>query len=254
MNILLAEDNPVNQKVALRMLNRLGYDADVVQNGCEAVEAVEKKIYDVILMDMQMPEMDGIEASQRIVATVPAERRPFIIALTANAMQGDRERCLDAGMNDYISKPIRIEDLKEAFTRIPVIQQSNVTAAGSAVAGQGAIDQSVLKELLEMLGNDLSFAAGLIGDFIVDGEELVNGVRASLETGDREEFIRASHTLKSSAATFGAMHTSRLCKEVEELGHAGDLGERAAEKTTELEESYRLAKQELEQFIATQLV
>ncbi|MDZ4700672.1 MAG: response regulator [Rhodothermales bacterium] len=252
MLILLAEDNPVNQKVALRMLSRMGHEADVAQNGREAIEALEKKPYDVILMDMQMPEMDGLEASRLIVEVYPEELRPFIIALTANAMQGDRERCIAAGMNDYISKPIRIEDLKEAFARVPVREMGNGTSANSdPEAANAAIDHAVLQELLEMLGNDFSFASGLIGDFLVDGDELVNNVRASLETGDVEEFMRASHTLKSSAATFGAMTTSRLCKEIEEMGQQGNLGEIAADKTTALEEAYRQARQELERFVTT---
>ncbi|MEZ4700742.1 MAG: response regulator [Rhodothermales bacterium] len=255
MYILLAEDNPVNQKVALRMLNRLGYEADIAQNGREAVEALEKKAYDVILMDMQMPEMDGLEASRCIVEKYPEGQRPFIIALTANAMQGDKERCLAAGMNDYISKPIRIEDLKEAFARVPVRDNGEAAPAeGEAAPENSVLDYSVLKELMEMLGNDFSFAAGLISDFLEDGEELVNSTRASLETGDAEEFMRASHTLKSSAATFGAMTVSRLCKEVEEMGRTGNLGEEAADRTTALEEAYQLAKQELEHYIATQLV
>ena len=115
MQILLAEDNPVNQKVALRMLKRIGHEAEVAGNGVEVLEALEKKRFDVILMDMQMPEMDGLEATRQIVEKYPENVRPYIIALTANAMHGDRERCLAAGMNDYVSKPIRVEDLTTCF-------------------------------------------------------------------------------------------------------------------------------------------
>jgi CheY-like chemotaxis protein len=117
--VLLAEDNAVNQKVALRMLAALGYRADVAANGAEALEALDRQPYDIILMDVQMPEMDGLEATRRIVKEHPdPASRPWIIALTANAVQGDREACLAAGMDDYISKPIKKEDMAGAFGRV----------------------------------------------------------------------------------------------------------------------------------------
>ncbi len=115
LKILLAEDNKVNQMVALRILERLGYRADVAGNGLEVLEALHRQPYDVVLMDMQMPEMDGVTATQEIHAQFPQEKHPRIIAMTANAMQGDRELCLDAGMDDYVSKPIKIPDLVRAL-------------------------------------------------------------------------------------------------------------------------------------------
>jgi len=119
MRVLLAEDNLVNQKVALHMLAALGYRADLAANGLEVIEALERQTYDVILMDVQMPEMDGLEAARRIVARQPDRmKRPWIIALTANAVQGDRDICLDAGMDDYISKPIKKEELAAAMGRV----------------------------------------------------------------------------------------------------------------------------------------
>ncbi|MBI3886245.1 MAG: CHASE domain-containing protein [Opitutae bacterium] len=117
--LLLAEDNAVNQRVALHMLRNLGFRADVAANGHEVLDALHRQPYDVILMDVQMPEMDGLEATRQIVRSYPdAAKRPWIIALTANAMQGDRELCLAAGMNDYISKPIRLAELSAALARI----------------------------------------------------------------------------------------------------------------------------------------
>jgi CheY-like chemotaxis protein len=116
LRILLAEDNAVNQKLALRLLSQMGYRADVSGNGLEATQAVERQPYDVVLMDVQMPEMDGLEATRRICARWPRGRRPRIIALTANAMQGDREICLEAGMDDYLAKPIRVEELVAALS------------------------------------------------------------------------------------------------------------------------------------------
>ncbi len=115
--ILLAEDNPVNQKVALRMLERLGYRADVAGNGIEVLEGLTRQPYDVILMDVEMPEMDGLEASQQIRMLADQLEQPYIIAMTAGAMQGDRERCLEAGMDDYLSKPVRMEEIVHALRR-----------------------------------------------------------------------------------------------------------------------------------------
>jgi GAF domain-containing protein/DNA-binding response OmpR family regulator len=118
LRILLAEDILVNQKLALRLLQQMGYRADVASNGLEAVQSVERQPYDVILMDVQMPEMDGLEASRRICARWSRGQRPTIIAMTANAMQGDREMCLDAGMDDYVSKPIRPDELIKALMKV----------------------------------------------------------------------------------------------------------------------------------------
>ena len=117
LRILLAEDNVVNQKLALRLLQQMGYRADVASNGIEAVESIGRQPYDLVLMDVQMPEMDGLEATRRIVATWPPDRRPRIVAMTANAMQGDREACLAAGMDDYVTKPIRVDALVEALNQ-----------------------------------------------------------------------------------------------------------------------------------------
>jgi signal transduction histidine kinase/ActR/RegA family two-component response regulator len=119
LRILLVEDNAVNQKLALRLLEQMGYQADVAANGLEAIDAVERQPYDLVLMDVQMPEMDGLEATRHIVAQVPIERRPWIVAMTANAMDGDREECLAAGMKGYISKPIRVDELVGAVITAP---------------------------------------------------------------------------------------------------------------------------------------
>jgi CheY-like chemotaxis protein len=118
LRILLAEDNVVNQKLALRFLQQMGYRADVASNGIEAVESVERQVYDVVLMDVQMPEMDGLEAARRICARWSADERPRIVAMTANAMQGDREMCLAAGMDDYLTKPIRVDRLVAALGEV----------------------------------------------------------------------------------------------------------------------------------------
>ena len=137
MRILLAEDNTVNQRVALGMLGRLGYRADVAANGMEVLKALELSTYDLLLMDVQMPEMDGLEAARHIRQNVPRERRPRIVAMTANAMRGDRERCLEAGMDDYLQKPIRADDLVavlDACVQVTVAESPPTPAVVAAPA------------------------------------------------------------------------------------------------------------------------
>jgi PAS domain S-box-containing protein len=128
LRILLAEDNVVNQKVALRILERMGYRADVVANGVEVLEAVERQRYDVVLLDVQMPELDGLEAARRIRRRWP-ETRPRLIAMTANAMEGDREVCMAAGMDDYLPKPVQVQALQAALERCVVAQNEKISAA-----------------------------------------------------------------------------------------------------------------------------
>ncbi|HEY9250804.1 MAG TPA: response regulator, partial [Rariglobus sp.] len=117
LNVLLVEDNPVNQKVALRFLERLGYRADAVANGIEAINAIGAHNYQLVFMDLQMPEMDGFEATRHIRRNLPPHRQPCIIALTANALQSDRTLCLDAGMNDFITKPIKLNEITDTIRR-----------------------------------------------------------------------------------------------------------------------------------------
>jgi CheY-like chemotaxis protein len=126
LNILLAEDNPVNQKVALRVLKHLGYQADVVNNGREVIAAIESKSYDLILMDIQMPEMSGLEATEYIrEREIASQLAPVaIVAITANASHDDQFTCSDAGMNDYISKPIQIDKLKDILQRYEAIKNA----------------------------------------------------------------------------------------------------------------------------------
>ncbi len=143
LRILLAEDIVVNQKVALLSLKQLGYQADVANNGLEVIEALERQSYDLVLMDVQMPEMDGLTATTEICQRWSPDERPYIIAMTANAMQGDREICLDAGMDGYISKPVRIPELKDALSRCQPIQPKPIakTSQEPAPAGTPDIDR-----------------------------------------------------------------------------------------------------------------
>ena len=149
LRILLAEDNVVNQKLALRLLAQMGYRADLAANGLEAIDAVERQTYDVVLMDVQMPEMDGFEASREINRRWPDERRPRLVAMTANAMEGDRELCTAAGMDDYVAKPIRVEELVAALERCRSAPRCGPSSGAPAVA---AIDRTVVERLAATMG------------------------------------------------------------------------------------------------------
>ncbi len=272
LRILLAEDNATNQKVALRLMSLMSYRADVAGNGLEVLQALERTQavapYDVVLMDVQMPEMDGLEATRQIRARWPGgldARRPHVIAMTANAMQGDREVCLQAGMDDYISKPVRQAELADALAcapsrqgePAPLPQASEPRSAepgpssgdGDETAGsltdERPIDPAVFGELRNSTGNDAEFLSLLIDTYLADAIQLVAGIRASLSAGDLDSFRRAAHSLKSNSANLGAMKLSALAKELEMLARAGSL-EGAADKLPPLEEAYSLVVAELE--------
>jgi GAF domain-containing protein/CheY-like chemotaxis protein/HPt (histidine-containing phosphotransfer) domain-containing protein len=221
LRILLAEDNVVNQKLAVRLLQKLGYRADIAGNGLEALEALERQPYDLLLSDVQMPEMDGLEATRQILARWPEGERPWIVAMTAEAMSGDRERCLEAGMNDYLTKPIRVDELVAAIKRTP--RGELATDEPKEAASDGTIDAQVLSRLVDGTGGDAEFISELIDQFIAEAPELVAVARAGLEAGDADEVRRAAHTLKSNAATFGARHLAERSRGLEEAARHRSL-------------------------------
>jgi PAS domain S-box-containing protein len=216
LRILLAEDNAVNQKVALRLLERLGYTADVAANGLEAIKALERRRYDVVLMDVQMPELDGLDASRRICERWP-ETRPRIIAMTANALPEDREACFAAGMDDYIAKPIRPDVLAEALKRV---RPARVPPAEN---GNGRVERAALESLRELGGDD--FLAEVIDTFLADVPTLLATLQRALEEEDAAEVRRAAHTLKSNGDTLGATEFAELCRALEKQAKDGRLEE-----------------------------
>jgi PAS domain S-box-containing protein len=232
LRILLAEDNAVNQKVALRLLDQLGYRADVVENGLEVLDALERRPYDVVLMDVQMPRLDGLDASRRIRARWRDDEGPRIIAMTANAMPEDREACFAAGMDDYLAKPIRREELTVALSRLRPI--ARVAAAGANGVGE-SLDAGAVADLKELGGDD--FLAEIIDTFLDDAPALVASLRTSCERDDAEELRRAAHSLKSNGRTFGAHEFADLCRELEDRAKRGEL-DGASELVERIEEAY----------------
>jgi signal transduction histidine kinase/DNA-binding response OmpR family regulator len=234
LRILLAEDNVVNQKLAIRLLEKLGYRANIAANGLEALEALERQPYDLLLSDVQMPEMDGLEATRRILERWPEGERPWIVAMTAEAMSGDRERCLEAGMNDYLAKPIRVDELVAAIKRAP--RRHSTSPRQDVPADDGPIDRKVMARLAEGTGGDAGFVLELIEQFVSDAPGLIEVARAGLATGDAEEVRRAAHTLKSNAATFGAHVLAERSGALEEVAKLGALEDGPARLDTMADE------------------
>jgi CheY-like chemotaxis protein len=216
----------VNQKVAIRLLGQMGYRVDIAANGLEAIAAVERQTYDVVLMDVQMPELDGFEASREIHRRWPG-KRPRIVAMTANAMEGDRELCAAAGMDDYVAKPIRVEELVAALGRCRPREDAVPGAAVRADIGvSGAadvVDRAVIDRLEESMGRE--FAVEIIDTFVADARDLVAAIRRTLAASDRDGFRRAAHTLKSTGESLGAFPLATLARELEGIGQAGRLHE-----------------------------
>jgi PAS domain S-box-containing protein len=240
LRILLAEDNAMNQKVALRLLETLGYRADVAVNGLEAIAALEAKPYDVVLMDVQMPELDGLDATRRIVSEWPEDTRPHIIAMTANALPEDREACFAAGMNDYVAKPIRSEELAAALKRAKPLPGGD--AESEDRVEYVSLDDGALKNLRDLGGDD--FLHEVIDAFLADAPGLMATLRGSLDSRNSEELRRAAHTLKSNGATLGAEGFAELCRTVEQQAKAGEL-DGAAELVDRIEQEYVLLEEAL---------
>lgn len=270
LRILLAEDTVVNQKVALMMLEKMGYVADVVTNGLEVLKALQKQPYDLVLMDVHMPKMDGLEATRRICQEWGVGFRPYIIAITANAMRGDREVCLAAGMNDYISKPIQLQELAEALSKCPPQRSSEFTSRGKQgkvmclelqpssyilQSGQNQtlktakIDAKILQSLQNMLRGDRMAFVELIECYLTETPRLVQDMSAAITTQDAQTLLNTAHQLKSSSASVGAIALSQLCKVLEAQGYSSKL-ENSLDLISQLYQEYEQVKAALEQELA----
>lgn len=226
--VLLVEDNEMNQELALDMLEGTGHRLTLAGNGREALSALADEVFDVILMDCQMPELDGFETTRRLrrqEADTGRNRTP-VIALTANAMSGDRERCLEAGMDDYIAKPYSRDKLLAVLARwAPELPHERT--AGSPIAhtatGSGSIDMSALQALRAMQRADRpSLLARMIDLFNRDAPRLLTEMHDAIGNSDAERLRDTAHTLKSNCANIGAMVLAAICREIEQLAHTAD--------------------------------
>lgn len=217
LRILVADDNPVNRQVAARVLDRLGYAPDLVADGREAVESVTRQRYDVVLMDVYMPRMDGLEATRLIHQTVPPEERPVVVALTAGAFAEERERCREAGMDEFVTKPVRSEVLDELLRGIA--EGRGLMAGPPPVPPTPAVtlDPSVLAEMrVELDDGDGEFVDSVIEAFLEQSSELVATVERAIAAGDRSQLHLAAHTLKGSARSLGAVRLAVLSERLEQ--------------------------------------
>jgi two-component system sensor histidine kinase/response regulator len=225
LRILLAEDNAVNQRVAVRMLESSGHTVFVAGNGREAVSAAAREPFDVILMDVQMPEMDGFEATAAIRAHQYATgRRVPIVAMTAHAMKGDRERCLAAGMDDYLPKPVDREDLRRVLNWAAGLSGEAPREAVSEATPPPASPAFDRATALARLGGDEELLAELAGLFREEGPRALREIGASLAAGDATGVRRTAHGLKGAAGYVGGTLTAEAAHRIELLGAAGELG------------------------------
>jgi signal transduction histidine kinase/CheY-like chemotaxis protein/HPt (histidine-containing phosphotransfer) domain-containing protein len=238
LRILLAEDNSINQRVALLMLDRLGYRADLAGNGEEVLQALHRQPYDLILMDVQMPGIDGLEATRRIRAELPPERQPRIVAMTANVLPEQRTACLAAGMDDFLQKPVDFADLRAALDRAGREGQENGESLAPPMPVEGSFDPAKLaglRQLGALAGRPL--VEEVVESYRVETPRRLQELHAALDRADRAGFAFLAHSLKGSSAQIGAIRTAALSGELEQkapLASAVELALLLAELESEV--------------------
>jgi signal transduction histidine kinase/DNA-binding response OmpR family regulator len=249
LKILIAEDNLINQELAMAMLIKMGYQPDVVDNGLAVLEALQVNRYDLLLLDVQMPEMDGLETAAHLVNhwhdLHTGYERPTIIAMTASAMQGDREMCLRAGMDDYISKPIMMDSLQRTIEKWAVGEQINEADAINTVAkdmSSSVIDPAAIKNLQQI---NPKLIGRMINLFTIEeAPVLLKNLRQAIANNDLQEVSYNAHTLKGSSNILGAKTLGKLCLEVELKGKREDpVG--LPDLFAQIEQQYQVACEEL---------
>ncbi len=248
--ILVAEDNVVNQKVALRILEKLGYRADAVANGQEAVTALETVPYDLVLMDVQMPEMDGFDATRAIRDPESHVLRHDIpiIAMTAHALKGDRQRCLEAGMNDYISKPVTTSTLNDVLEKRLGLHLSDGPAVSVSVPGPMPVD---IQRIREIADGDLAFEHELIESFLSDTERHIAGLESAVEGTDGEQLKLQAHAIKGSSANAGAGRLAEIAGRLEQIRIGGEI-EKARELLEDLRNEFERVREYLQGLLDSQ--
>jgi CheY-like chemotaxis protein/HPt (histidine-containing phosphotransfer) domain-containing protein len=226
LNVLVAEDNPVNQLLIGRLLEKMGHVPVITGNGQEAVDTYATQSFDVALMDVQMPVMDGLAATAAIrerEARNPGGRRLPIMALTAFAMRGDRERCLGAGMDDYLTKPIKPEELSAALGRLLGDDRTaTVPLAAAPAEAEPMAEGFDLTAALKYVGGDRELLDELLGIFTEDAPVRIEAIRQAIARGNTTELTREAHTLKGALKVIGATTASGLAMALEEASRAGD--------------------------------
>ena len=226
LSILVAEDNPVNQKLLVRVLQQLGYSADLAANGKEVLKAVDKTRYNLVFMDVHMPEMDGLEATRRIVNAAKREDRPIIVAVTADALQGDRDKCIEAGMDDYITKPIRLADIQEVLERWGKVadERTKSLAKIASTTNLGPLEQAILKRMHQLgLETDTAFMIELIDTYAPSFQKQFASLVEACSRRDAHNLHQAAHSLKGAGLNIGAMEFGALCRKIEDCSYEKDF-------------------------------
>jgi CheY-like chemotaxis protein len=235
-HILLAEDNLVNQCLAVRLLEKLGHKVVVASNGIEALDLLKRDRFDLVLMDIQMPKMNGFQTTAEIRKEEESTREHLpIIAMTAHAMEGDRARCLDAGMDGYVAKPIRFEDLVDAIEHLGQSPEAAKVAATPTPRQQEPID---IASALARVEGDVELLQEMVALFLEELPDLLTNLREAVTAGDAKAIERAAHKLKGSVGNFAAQPAFEAALRLEKIGRAGDL--------TEAEPAYQALLQDIE--------
>jgi two-component system, sensor histidine kinase and response regulator len=238
LRLLLAEDNVINQRLAVRLLEKRGHTLVVAGNGREAIAALDKERFDAVLMDMEMPEMDGYAATAAIRATEGATGTHIpIVAMTAHAMKGDREKCLEAGMDGYVSKPLQARKLFEAVEDLVPADVTGATDPTTMEPTAAVLDQAVL---LERVGGDEELLREIATLFLGECPRMLQEVRAAIDHADAPQLRLTAHALKGAVSNFGARAAYEAVWELEQLGHAGNLTRSKAALVTLEGELHRL--------------
>lgn len=243
LKVLVAEDNLVNQKVAVLALGRMGLDTEVVSDGAQAVASFRQNTYACILMDCQMPEMDGYQAATEIRRIENGERHIPIVAMTAHAMKGDREKCLRAGMDEYVSKPLKPRELDAildrllGLTSVAIMTEDLPVAAPAAIADMpAALDPTVLQSIREWgSAGGPDPTVELTEAFVMEAADRLNKLRDAIAAGDTDTARKAAHSLKGMCGAIGANHMSALSSELEHSEPGTIDGERVHQLQREFE-------------------
>ncbi len=224
--ILLAEDNPMNQKLAVALLKRAGYSVDAVENGRLAVEAINRRAYDLVLMDVQMPEMDGFQATRAIRKKQGERKDTPIVAMTAHAMKGDREKCLQAGMDDYVAKPIEPQELLGTIEKWTRSCDSNEATVGRKESGAHQLPSGIpidLEAALDRFDGDNEFLEKMLQEFVESAPKQLEMLEGAIKKGDAKLVEREAHSIKGAAGNLGATGIADVSLRLELLGRKTDL-------------------------------
>jgi len=246
LRILLAEDNPTLRQLSIRQLERLGYLPDIAEDGRKVLERLRESSYDVILMDMQMPDLDGLATTREIRTHWVDENRPYIIAMTANALDSDRQACLAAGMDDYLSKPVRVVSLAHVLERSQTQQaehHSEPPKLQESSPREVSFDRAELEELGEELGWDA--VASLVDGYEEDAQKLVGGLQEAMAEQDLVQIQRIAHMLGANSASFGAGRLWKLCQQLEHAASLEGLNAVVASAAQEFADVRALLREEL---------